>query len=193
MGRFGLAILSSMLVAVAAVQAQNANSSERMVRAFQHYCIDADPEQARAELTATLGRPHPTIDSIQSAGTVHTTVSDIWEEQGDLHTRLSFRIVETDRVPHSCRVQTAWAEKANMIRTLSAIVVPTEVTTRVERGSEITRWTTRLRDVPVVVELRVPTYKDEPGRFLTLFMNREEMQKYFTLQDLETHRPADHR
>ena len=84
-----------------------------------------------------------------------------------------------------------------MIRTLSAIVVPTEVTTRVERGSEITRWTTRLRDVPVVVELRVPTYKDEPGRFLTLFMNifmnREEMQKYFTLQDLETHRPADHR
>ena len=195
MQRFGLvvlALLSPILAATATVQAQNTTSSERMVRAFQDYCINTDPERARAELTARLGRPLGTTTSMQTANVVHTVVEDTWTGQGDPHSRLYFVISKIDGAPCSCSVIAAWAERTEIIRTLAANIVLAEATTRVEHGSEITRWTTQARDAQVVVELRIPTYVNEPGRSLTLYMKAEPMHGC-KLPDLEAHLPSDSR
>jgi len=95
---------------------------------------------------------------------VHTTTYDTWTEQGDPHTRLIIDIVEIDRVPHGCRVVATWGEKSEIIKRLSASVVLAEATTRLEYGAEVIRWMARARGIPVEIELRVPTYVNEPGR-----------------------------
>jgi hypothetical protein len=195
MGRFGLAMFFALLVATAAVQAQDTTLTERFVRAFQHYCIDIDLERTRAELTAKLGRP----DDIRSSDGVHTRTHQTWTEQGDPHDRLIFGIWQTDGVPRSCGVTATWGEKSEIISKLSASVALANATTWVEHNAEVTRWTARARGVPVLIKLRVPTYINEPGRILTLLMDRaeimskEELQKYYTLDDLETHQRTDGR
>ena len=187
MGRFGWTVpllVCSLLVATVAVQAQTTTSSERMVRAFQDYCINTGPKQARAELTARLGRPSSDIASNE----VHAAIGDTWTEQpnGDLHSRLFLTILQIDGIPCSCRVTTAWGEKLGIIKTLSEVVELSEATTTADHGSELIRWTTHARDVPVVVELRVPAYVNEPGRSLALYMNAHEMQQtYCTLEGVD--------
>ena len=123
---------------------------------------------------------------------MHTTTYDTWTEQGDPHTRLIIDIVEIDRVPHGCRVVATWGEKSEIIKRLSASVVLAEATTRLEYGAEVIRWMARARGIPVEIELRVPTYVNEPGRSLTLYMKAEPMHDC-KLPNLEPHLPSDSR
>ena len=176
MGRFGLlvpALLTSMLTAVAG-RAQDATVSDRMVQAFVDYCINTDPIRIQENVPKALGKWGPPAIAQMADGAIHEWYTLSWRVRGDPHSQLSLQILRTNGVPRACTVGAVWPEKSEIIRALAASVVLGEVTSTpdVERSSEVIRWVTHAHGSSAVVELRVPTYIDEPGRSLTLLLGR---------------------
>jgi hypothetical protein len=162
-----------MLTAVAG-RAQDATVSDRMVQAFLDYCINTDPIRILAKAPEALGKWGPPTLVQMADGAIHDRYTLSWRVRGDPHSQLSLQILRINGVPRACTVGAVWPEKSEIIRALAASVVLGEVTSTpdVERSSEIIRWVTHAHGSSAVVELRVPTYIDEPGRSLTLLLGR---------------------
>jgi hypothetical protein len=166
--RFGLLVLVLLIPAAVAGHAQDVTASDRMVQAFRDYCINTDPTRIQADVPKTLGKWKLAGVSYWGNGIIDEVHSLSWAARGNVHSRLILSISLTNGVPRACEVEAVWPEKSEIVKALAASMVLGEATSILERGSEITRWTIRAHGAPAVVELRVPSYAEEPGRTLTI-------------------------
>jgi hypothetical protein len=128
---------------------------------------------------------------------MHTWNHQNLVERGDPHDRLIFGFSKIDGVHLACEVTATWGEKSEIISKLFADVVLAEATTRLEHDAEVIRWMTRVREIVSVIELRVPTYINEPGRTLALIDRAVEIRREEVFQKwqktLETRQRTDSR
>jgi hypothetical protein len=170
-------LVSSLSAAIAIVgsgsaPAQAQAAETRFVQAFRTYCMVTAADSAR--FNAMLRERSRTW---REGFPVSVTRGMELVTDGDPHQRLLVDYgvdVGPNGPMRTCSVDIAYADNALVLASLSRdLLVGNGTSTIILEGkyeTEVTRWTTRIGNTDAVIEFRIPTYANAPGRTLALIV-----------------------